>query len=218
MVHILGNHNSVFNQFVAEVRDEVIQKDSMRFRRNMERLGEIFAYEISKQLEYDKKEITTSLGIAEVPVMKQQPVIASILRAGIPFHLGILNYFDKAESAFVSAYRKHNKSGSFDIQVEYVSCPDITDKVLILSDPMLATGASMVKTYRELILNGKPKHTHIVSVLASAEGIDYLHKHMSLDEITIWTGAIDDELTAQSYIVPGLGDAGDLAFGEKVQF
>ncbi len=218
MVHILGNHNSVFNQFVAEVRDEVIQKDSMRFRRNMERLGEIFAYEISKHLEYDKREITTSLGIAEVPVMKQQPVIASILRAGIPFHLGILNYFDKAESAFVSAYRKHNKSGSFDIQVEYVSCPDITDKVLILSDPMLATGASMVKTYRELILNGKPKHTHIVSVLASAEGIDYLHKHMSLDEITIWTGAIDDELTAQSYIVPGLGDAGDLAFGEKVQF
>ena len=184
----------------------------------MERLGEIFAYEISKHLEYDKREITTSLGIAEVPVMKQQPVIASILRAGIPFHLGILNYFDKAESAFVSAYRKHNKSGSFDIQVEYVSCPDITDKVLILSDPMLATGASMVKTYRELILNGKPKHTHIVSVLASAEGIDYLHKHMSLDEITIWTGAIDDELTAQSYIVPGLGDAGDLAFGEKVQF
>ena len=160
MVHILGNHNSVFNQFVAEVRDEVIQKDSMRFRRNMERLGEIFAYEISKHLEYDKREITTSLGIAEVPVMKQQPVIASILRAGIPFHLGILNYFDKAESAFVSAYRKHNKSGSFDIQVEYVSCPDITDKVLILSDPMLATGASMVKTYRELILNGKPKHTH----------------------------------------------------------
>ncbi|MEI6822321.1 MAG: uracil phosphoribosyltransferase [Bacteroidota bacterium] len=218
MVHILGNHNSVFNQFVAEVRDEVIQKDSMRFRRNMERLGEIFAYEISKHLEYDNKEITTSLGIAEVPVMKQQPVIASILRAGIPFHLGILNYFDKAESAFVSAYRKHNKSGSFDIQVEYVSCPDITDKVLILSDPMLATGASMVKTYKELILNGKPKHTHIVSVLASAEGIDYLHKHMSIDDITIWTGAIDDELTAQSYIVPGLGDAGDLAFGEKVQF
>jgi len=218
MVHILGNHNSVFNQFVAEVRDEVIQKDSMRFRRNMERLGEIFAYEISKQLEYDKKEITTSLGIAEVPVMKQQPVIASILRAGIPFHLGLLNYFDKAESAFISAYRKHNKNGSFDIQVEYISCPDLTDKVLILSDPMLATGASMVKTYKELILNGKPKHTHIISVLASAEGIDYLHKHMSIDDITIWTGAIDDELTAQSYIVPGLGDAGDLAFGEKVQF
>ena len=218
MVQILGNHNSVFNQFVAEVRDEVIQKDSMRFRRNMERLGEIFAYEISKQLEYDKKEITTSLGIAEVPVMKQQPVIASILRAGIPFHFGILNYFDKAESAFISAYRKHNKNGSFDIQVEYISCPDLTDKVLILSDPMLATGASMVKTYKELILNGKPKHTHIVSVLASAEGIDYLHKHLSIDDITIWTGAIDDELTAQSYIVPGLGDAGDLAFGEKVQF
>ena len=218
MVHNLGNNNSVFNEFVAEVRDEVIQKDSMRFRKNMERLGEIFAYEISKHLEYEKKEITTSLGIAEVPVLKKQPVIASILRAGLPFHLGLLNYFDKAESAFISAYRKHKNNGTFDIRVEYVSSPDLTDKVLILSDPMMATGASMVKTYRELILNGKPLHTHIVSVLASAEGIDYLHKHLSLDDITIWTGAIDDELTAQSYIVPGLGDAGDLAFGEKVQF
>ncbi len=218
MVHVLGHHNSVFNQFIAEIRDEEIQKDSMRFRRNMERLGEIFAYEVSKHLEYEKKEITTSLGIAEVPVLKKQPVIASILRAGLPFHQGMLNYFDKAESAFISAYRKHNKSGNFDIQVEYVSCPELTDKVLILSDPMLATGASMVKTYKELILNGKPIHTHIVSVLSSAEGIDYLHKHLSIYDVSIWTGAIDDELTAQAYIVPGLGDAGDLAFGEKVQF
>ena len=217
MVHILGIHNSIFNNFIAEVRDEVIQKDSMRFRRNMERLGEIFAYEVSKHLEYEKKEITTTLGIAEVPILKNQHVIASILRAGLPFHSGFLNYFDKAENAFISAYRKHNKNGNFDIQVEYVSCPELTDKVLILSDPMIATGASIVKTYKELILNGKPKHTHIVSVLSSAEGIDYLHKHLTLDEISIWTGAIDDELTAQAYIVPGLGDAGDLAYGEKVQ-
>ena len=218
MTHVLGSHNSVFNQFIAEVRDEIIQKDSMRFRRNMERLGEIFAYEISKHLEYEPKEVSTSLGIAEVPMIKSQPVIASILRAGLPFHTGLLNYFDKAESAFISAYRKHNANGNFDIQVEYLSCPDITDKVLILSDPMLATGASMVKTYNEIILNGKPKHTHIVSVLASAEGIDYLKKHLSVTDISIWTGAIDDELTAQAYIVPGLGDAGDLAFGAKVQY
>ncbi len=218
MTHVLGSHNSVFNQFIAEVRDEIIQKDSMRFRRNMERLGEIFAYEISKHLDYEPKEVSTSLGIAEVPMIKSQPVIASILRAGLPFHTGLLNYFDKAESAFISAYRKHNANGNFDIQVEYLSCPDITDKVLILSDPMLATGASMVKTYNEIILNGKPKHTHIVSVLASAEGIDYLKKHLSVTDISIWTGAIDDELTAQAYIVPGLGDAGDLAFGAKVQY
>jgi uracil phosphoribosyltransferase len=218
MTHVLGSHNSVFNQFIAEVRDEIIQKDRLRFRRNMERLGEVFAYEISKHLDYEPMEVTTSLGIAEVSVIKKQPVIASILRAGLPFHNGLLNYFDKAESAFISAYRKHNPNGNFDIQVEYISCPDLTDKVLILSDPMLATGASMVKTYKEIILNGKPKHTHIVSVLASAEGIDYLKKHLSVTDISIWTGAIDDELTAQAYIVPGLGDAGDLAFGEKVQY
>ena len=189
----------------------------MRFRRNMERIGEIFAYEISKHLEYETKEITTSLGIAEVPVLKKQPVIATILRAGLPLHNGMLNYFDKAQSAFVSAYRKHHKNGDFDIHVEYVSCPDLDCKVLIISDAMLATGASIVKTYKELITNGTPDHTHIVSVLSSAEGIDYLRKHLPHDGITIWTGAVDDELTAQAYIVPGLGDAGDLAFGEKVQ-
>ncbi|MFZ4740313.1 MAG: uracil phosphoribosyltransferase [Bacteroidales bacterium] len=218
MANILGNHNSLFNQFIAEVRDEKIQKDSMRFRKNMERLGEIFAYELSKKMQYELKEVITSLGIAEIQLLKQQPVIASILRAGLPFHNGLLNFFDQAENAFISAYRKHDKNGKFDIQIEYLSCPDITDKVLILADPMLATGASMVKTYKELITHGKPSHTYFVSVLASAEGIDYVRKHLSNSDVSIWVGAVDDELTAQAYIVPGLGDAGDLAFGNKLQY
>ncbi|MEI6696787.1 MAG: uracil phosphoribosyltransferase [Bacteroidota bacterium] len=218
MANILGNHNSLFNQFIAEIRDEKIQQDRMRFRKNMERLGEIFAYELSKKLQYESKEVVTSLGIAEIQLLKQQPVIASILRAGLPFHYGLLNYFDQAENAFISAYRKHDKKGNFDIQIEYLSCPDLTDKVLILADPMLATGASMVKTYKELISHGKPSHTYFVSVLASAEGIDYVHKHLSISDVSIWVGAVDDELTAQAYIVPGLGDAGDLAYGNKVQF
>ena len=218
MLNNLGKQNSLFNQFIAELRDEQIQKDSMRFRRNMERLGEIFAYELSKKMEFEVKEITTSLGIAEVPVLKQQPVIASILRAGLPFHMGLLSYFDKAENAFISAYRKHDKKGNFEIQIEYVSCPDITDKVLIIADPMLATGASMLKTYKELISYGKPTHTYFVSVLASTEGIDYIRKHSSADDVSIWVGAVDSELTAQAYIVPGLGDAGDLSFGSKIQY
>ena len=218
MLNNLGKQNSLFNQYIAEIRDEQIQKDSMRFRRNMERLGEIFAYELSKKMEFEVKEITTSLGIAEVPVLKQQPVIASILRAGLPFHMGLLSYFDKAENAFISAYRKHDKKGNFEIQIEYVSCPDITDKILIIADPMLATGASMLKTYKELISYGKPVHTYFVSVLASTEGIDYLKKHSSADEVSIWVGAVDSELTAQAYIVPGLGDAGDLSFGSKIQY
>jgi uracil phosphoribosyltransferase len=218
MLNNLGKQNSLFNQFIAEIRDEQIQKDSMRFRRNMERLGEIFAYELSKKMEFETKEVTTSLGIAEVPVLKQQPVIASILRAGLPFHMGLLSYFDKAENAFISAYRKHDKQGNFEIQIEYVSCPEITDKILIIADPMLATGASMVKTYKELVSYGKPKHTYFASVLASIEGIDYVKKHLSAYDVSIWVGAIDSELTAQAYIVPGLGDAGDLSFGSKLQY
>ncbi len=218
MANILGNQNSLFNQFISEVRDEKIQKDSFRFRRNMERLGEIFAYELSKKMQYETKEVVTTLGIAEIQLLKHQPVIASILRAGLPFHYGLLNFFDQAENAFVSAYRKHDKKGNFDIQIEYLSCPDLTDKILILADPMLATGASMVKTYKELITHGKPSHTYFVSVLASAEGIDYVHKNLSISDVSIWVGAVDDELTAQAFIVPGLGDAGDLAFGNKVQF
>lgn len=215
MVHILGNTNSVFNNFIAEIRDIHIQKDSMRFRKNMERMGEIFAYEISKQLSYTTKEVTTPLGISKENIINEQIVVGTILRAGLPLHQGVLNFFDNAQNAFIAAYRKHHKDGSFDIQVEYISSPDLNDKILILTDPMLATGASITLTYKQILQRGKPKHTHIVSVLASVEGLDYAKKHLP-SNVTIWLGAVDDELTAQSYIVPGLGDAGDLAYGTKL--
>ncbi len=216
MVHILGNQNSLLNQYIAEVRDVEIQKDSMRFRKNMERLGEIFAYEISKHLAWEEKEVVTTLGEAQCSVLKQQPVIGTILRAGLPMHNGLLNFFDQAENAFISAYRKPHKNGSFTIQIEYASCPDLDNKTLILSDPMLATGGSMVLTYKELLLKGKPAHTHIVSILASVQGVEYLKKNLPTSNYTLWLGAVDDELTAKAYIVPGLGDAGDLAFGNKL--
>ncbi len=216
MTHILAKKNSLLSQYIAEVRDVEIQKDSLRFRKNMERLGEIFAYEISKQLEWTDKEVTTSLGQADCKVLKEQPVIATILRAGLPMHQGILNFFDRAENAFISAYRKHHKNGTFTIQIEYASCPSLEDKILILSDPMLATGGSMVLTYKELLSKGKPKHTHIVSILGSVQGADYLKKHLPTNNYTLWLGDMDDELTAKAYIVPGLGDAGDLAFGNKL--
>lgn len=212
----IGEANSIFNQFVAEIRDESIQKDSMRFRRNLERIGEIFAYEISKKLNYEVTSVTTSLGIASVPVLVNQPVIATILRAGLPLHQGILNYFDKAENSFISSYRRYSKDGTFDIQVEYVSSPSIENKVVLLSDPMLATGASLVLAYKSLIQRGTPVHTHIITIIASREGLDYVQKHLSGGKITLWVGAVDDELTVKSYIVPGLGDAGDLAFGSKI--
>ncbi len=214
MVNDLGLQNSLVGQYLSELRDESIQQDRMRFRRNLERLGEIFAYEISKTLAYDQVEVTTSLGMATANVIKEQPVLATILRAGLPLHNGLLSYFDKADNAFISAYRKHHKDGSFDVHVEYMSSPSLTDRILILSDPMLATGTSMVLTHKALATMGKPRHTHIVAAVASAEGIDYLKKHMS-SNVTLWVAAIDEELTAQSYIVPGLGDAGDLAFGGK---
>jgi len=216
MIHILGNQDSLLNQYIAEVRDVELQKDSMRFRKNMERLGEIFAYEISKQLQWEDKEVITPLGDSQCKVLKSQPVIATILRAGLPMHAGMLNFFDQAENAFISAYRKPHKNGSFTIQIEYASCPDLDNKILLLSDPMLATGASMVLTYKELLQKGKPRHTHIVSILASAEGVDYVKKHLPTGSFTMWLGAVDDELTAKAYIVPGLGDAGDLAFGNKL--
>ncbi|MFN4235604.1 MAG: uracil phosphoribosyltransferase [Bacteroidia bacterium] len=215
MVHILGNTNSVFNNFIAEIRDIHIQKDSMRFRKNMERMGEIFAYEISKHLSYITKEVTTPLGVSKENIINEQIVVGTILRAGLPLHQGVLNFFDNAQNAFIAAYRKHHKDGSFDIQVEYISSPDLNDKILILTDPMLATGASITLTYKQILQRGKPKHTHIVSVLASVEGLDYAKKHLP-SNVTIWLGAVDDELTAQSYIVPGLGDAGDLAYGTKL--
>lgn len=216
MIHNLAQHNSIFNQFLSEIRDVTIQKDSMRFRRNMERMGEVFAYEISKTLKYQSVKTTTPLGEADCERLTDQPVIATILRAGLPLHLGILNYFDAAQNAFVSAYRKHHKDNSFEIALEYVACPDLNNKTLILCDPMLATGASMVLTYKALLAKGSPAHTHIVTAIASQAGINHLKAHMPTTNFTLWCGAIDEELTAHAYIVPGLGDAGDLAFGSKL--
>ncbi len=215
MVQIIGAKSTIFNEFIAEIRDINIQKDSMRFRRNIERMGEIMAYEISKTLTYENREVVTPLGIANVSLLKEQPVIATILRAGLPLHQGLLNYFDKAENAFISAYRKHHKDGSFTIAMEYLASPILADKELLLCDPMLATGSSIVDTYKFLLQRGKPKHTHIVAIIASAEGVEYVKKHLP-ENVTIWIGAVDEELTAQSYIVPGLGDAGDLAYGTKI--
>ncbi|MCX6280823.1 MAG: uracil phosphoribosyltransferase [Bacteroidetes bacterium] len=215
MVHILSNSTSILNVFISEIRDAEIQKDRLRFRVNLERLGEIFAYEISRQMTYKEKEVFTPLGSAMVPVLSEEPVLAVVLRAGLPFHQGFLNFFDHADSAFISAYRKMHKDGSFTINVEYSQVPDINDKVLIICDAMLASGTSMVNTYRDLMLKGKPKHVHLVSVLASEEGLDYIRKHVPQQDLDIWVGVIDEELTAQSLIVPGLGDAGDLAYGRK---
>ncbi|MDP2385237.1 MAG: uracil phosphoribosyltransferase [Bacteroidota bacterium] len=216
MINNISEHNSIFNQYIAEIRDVTIQKDPIRFRRNLERMGEMFAYEISKKLEYKKVITQTPLGEAETMVLAEQPVISTILRAGLPLHTGILNVFDRAQNAFVSAYRRHHKDNTFDIAIEYLSSPSLTDKTLIVTDPMLATGASMVLSYKALVSKGIPKHTHIVAVIASRQGIEYIKTHMPHANYTIWVGAIDEELTAQSYIVPGLGDAGDLAYGEKL--
>lgn len=201
--------------YMAELRDVNVQKDSLRFRTNLERIGGLMAYEVSKKLEYEVTEVTTPLGIAQVPVLKDQPVIACILRAGLPLHNGVLSVLDKADNAFVSAYRQHHKDGTFDVHVEYMACPSIEGKELLLCDPMLATGTSMVLTYQALLRHGKPKHIHVLSVVSSMYGIDYVKKHLP-ENCSIWTCAIDDELTAQSYIVPGLGDAGDLAYGIKL--
>jgi uracil phosphoribosyltransferase len=215
MVNIVGTGNSIFNHFIAEIRDVKIQADGMRFRRNLERIGEVMAYEISKTLSYGPADVTTPLGIASTSLISEQPVVATILRAGLPLHQGLLNYFDRAENAFISAYRKHHKDGTFTIQMEYLASPELAGKQLIICDPMLATGQSIVDTYKFLLQRGIPAHTHIVAVIASAEGVEYVKKHLP-ENVTLWLGAIDEELTAQSYIVPGLGDAGDLAYGSKV--
>lgn len=215
MVINLGKENSLLNQYIADLRNVDVQTNRLLFRKNLERIGEIFAYEISKRLQYENKEVITPLGSAEVPVLTASPVLATILRAGLPFHQGFLNFFDKSENAFISSYRKHHKDGSFEIEIEYISKPVIENKTLILADPMLATGYSMNLAYRELVNEDKPIHTHMAAVIASQEGINYIKRHVSSADVTIWVGAIDDELTAQAYIVPGLGDAGDLAFGGK---
>jgi len=215
MLKVLGKQNSLLNQYISEIRNVNTQKDSMRFRANFQRIGEIFAYEISKTLEYNKENITTSLGQIEGLELKQIPVLATIMRAGLPFHRGMLNYFDHSENAFVSVFRKHHKSRKAETKVESISSPDISNKILILADAMLASGFSMVLSYKELITRGKPIHTHLAVIVASEQGINYIQRKLPDDNITIWVGEIDDELTAQGYIVPGLGDAGDLAFGSK---
>ena len=211
----LGNNNTIFNHFIKEIRDINIQNDSMRFRRNIERIGEVFAYEISKKLQYKNKEITTPLGISTESLISEKPVLATILRAGLPLHQGLLNYFDSSDSSFVSAYREHKKDGSFDIKIEYMSSPNINEKTLILCDPMIASGASMVMAMEAILSKGKPKHIHIVGIIASTEGINYLKENSPINNCTLWIGAEDSAMTSESYIVPGLGDAGDLAYGEK---
>ncbi len=216
MVHNLSLQSSILNQFVAELRDAQIQKDRLRFRKNLERIGEIFAYEISKTMHYDLIETVTPLGISETKQLAVQPVIGTILRAGLPFHNGFLNIFDKAQNAFISAYRKHHKNNTFEIALEYIASPDLSEKTLVLCDPMLASGSSIVLAFKALLAKGTPQHTHLACIIASREGIAYLKKNMPNQNYTLWCGAIDEELTVQSYIVPGLGDAGDLAFGEKI--
>ncbi|HIZ85403.1 MAG TPA: uracil phosphoribosyltransferase [Candidatus Coprenecus stercoravium] len=212
----LNDGNSVLNQFVAEIRDKDIQKNHMRFRRNLERIGEIFAYEISRRLNYKTAEVTTPLGISECRLLADDIVLATILRAGLPLHNGLLNYFDKAQNAFIAAYRKYGKDNKFDIKLEYITSPSTEGKVLILADTMLATGASLVLAYERLIEKGEPIHTHIVCPIACSSGVEYLSKTLPHKNVTFWTCAVDEELTNKSYIVPGLGDAGDLAFGDKL--
>ncbi|MCK7557898.1 uracil phosphoribosyltransferase [Chitinophaga sedimenti] len=216
MIINLSELNSLVGDWLADIRDVEVQNDRMRFRRNLERVGEVAAYEISKMLDFVAREVQTPLGTANCMVIKNQPVIGTILRAGLALHQGLVNYFDKADHAYISAYRKHNHDGSFDISLEYVSCPALDNKVLILSDPMLATGASLVKTIEHLMVYGKPAHIHIVTAIACTIGIEYVQRITDVP-LTIWAGDVDDELTAKGYIVPGLGDAGDLAFGAKMQ-
>jgi uracil phosphoribosyltransferase len=215
MVVNLSEKYSLLSDWIAELRDVEMQNDRMRFRKNLERIGQVAAMEISAHLEFAEKEIQTPLGSIVSKVLKEQPVLATILRAGLPLHQGLLDYFDKADNAFISAYRKHKRDGSFEISLDYVSCPELEGRVVIISDPMLATGSSLVKTIQFLREEGRPKEIHIVAVIACTVGIEYVKR--AEPQCKIWCGAIDDELTAKGYIVPGLGDAGDLAFGTKVQ-
>ncbi len=213
----MNSENSVLGVFLGELRDVVVQTDRMRFRRNMERVGSVMAYEISRTLEYAPATVETQLGEAEVMLPVADVVVASILRAGIPFHNGFLDVFDKADSAFVSAYRKYSKDGTFNIAVEYVKCGDLEGKTLILVDPMLATGNSAVLTYKALVeKGGQPTHTHLATIVASEEGLEYVRKSMPRST-TVWCAAVDQELTVKSYIVPGIGDVGDLAYGDKIR-
>lgn len=215
MVINLSEQHSLVSNWMAEIRDVAVQTDRMRFRRNLERVGEVAAYEISKTLPWVEQEVTTPLGTSVCRVLQQQPVLATILRAGLPLHQGLLNYFDKADNAFISAYRKHHRDGSFEISLDYVSCPTLENRVVLIADPMLATGSSLVKTIQYLRDEGQPSEIHIVCAIACTVGIETVQRNQP--GVKIWCGAIDDELTAKGYIVPGLGDAGDLAYGTKVQ-
>lgn len=214
MIFILNKTDTIANQFLAELRDVTIQQDKYRFRKNQERLGEILAYEISKTLKYNTTQVETPLGTANVNLPADQPVIATILRAGLPFHQGFINFFDRADSAFITACRKVKKSGAFTIQVDHISNPNLEGKTLIMCDTMLATGQSMVLVCKEIMAQYNLKALHIVAVIASTEGITHLRAN--LPKAQIWACAVDEEMTSKAYIVPGLGDAGDLAFGEKV--
>ena len=214
MVHLLSEKNSIINLFIAELRNVDVQKDRMRFRRNLERIGEIAAIEISKTLPYKQEEVTTPLGIANVSVPAEFPVVGTILRAGLPLHQGLLNYFDHADNAFAAAYRRHHKGGEYEIEVDYLSSPSLEGRVLIIVDPMLATGSSIEVVYKKLLGRGTPKRIHVAAAIAAEVGVKHVRSKLP-ENTMIWVGALDKELTAQSYIVPGLGDAGDLAFGRK---
>ena len=216
MIVNLSSHHTLLSNWIAELRDVEIQGDRMRFRANLERIGQVAAYEISKVLPWKLQETRTPLGIHESKVLESQPVLATILRAGLPMHQGMLQYFDKADNAFISAYRKHQPDGSFEISMQYMSCPSLENRIVIISDPMLATGASIIKTIDFIRNVGQPKAIHVVCAIACNEGIEMIQRDCG-DQISIWCGDIDDELTAKGYIVPGLGDAGDLAFGTKSQ-
>jgi uracil phosphoribosyltransferase len=215
MIHNLTSRPGIASKFLAELRDVNMQQDRMRFRKNLERLGSIFAYEISKTLDQKEMEVETPLGQASCQIHSDSLVLCPILRAALPLHYGMLDFFDDADSAFISAYRKHHRDGTFEISVDYITCPDLTDKTLILIDPMLATGSSIQASIQGLREYGVPRKTHVVSVIASSFGVNYIRRYYPNAEL--WLAAIDDELTAKSYIVPGLGDAGDLAFGKKLQ-
>lgn len=214
MLFVLNKTNTIGNQFLAEMRDAVTQQDRLRFRKNQERMGEILAYEISKKLKYVPVEVQTPLGTATVEVPDSYPVLATILRAGLPFHQGFMNFFDKSPSAFITAYRKVKKTGAFVINIDHISAPDLEDKILIICDTMLATGQSIVMVCKELIAQYNIKELHIAAIIASTEGVE--HVRANLPKASLWLGAIDEEMTSKAYIVPGLGDAGDLSFGEKV--
>ena len=215
-IHHINSKNSILNKFISEIRNVAIQKDSLRFRRNIERIGEILGYELSKELSYTTKEIKTPLGVKEMNLINNDVVLCSILRAGLPLHQGLLNYFDDAENAFISAYRHHpNNDAEFEIVVEYFASPSIDNKTLLLADPMLATGQSLVAVYDAIKKYGTPEELHIVAVIGSTEGIDFIKNHFP-ENTHLWIAAIDDTLNDKGYIVPGLGDAGDLAFGTKL--